>query len=247
VAQIVDGLWTVEGDHIRPVGADADSYDRLVAIGDVSWLDYEVTVPITIHTFFDSFENADPGVGILVRWNGHGEDASQPHYAHPFGGLGWFRKPPEHAYYRLSILGNGGADIARDYSGRQLEPEVLYIFKMRVETLPGGSFYSFKVWEASEPEPSDWYLSGYGNGIDPDEAHGSVLLVAHRADASFGDVTITPGPFDDTPPVISNVQVMPSETTAMITWTTDEPATSGVAWTMARARRMGTVWTIVLW
>jgi uncharacterized repeat protein (TIGR02543 family) len=94
--------------------------------------------------------------------------------------------------------------------------------------LPGGSFYSFKVWEASEPEPSDWYLSGYGNGIDPDEAHGSVLLVSHRTDASFGDVTITPGPFDDTPPVISDVQVIPSETTAMITWTTDEPATSRV-------------------
>jgi len=228
VAQIVDGLWTVEGDHIRPVGADAASYDRLVAIGDVSWLDYEVTVPITIHTFFDSFEKADPGVGILVRWNGHGEDAYQPHYAHPFGGLGWFRKPPELGDYRLSILGNGGVDIATDYGARQLEEEVPYIFKIRVETLPGGSFYSFKVWEASEPEPSDWYLSGYGNGIDPDEAHGSVLLVAHRTDASFGDVTITPGPFDDTPPVISDVQVMPSETTAMITWTTDEPATSRV-------------------
>jgi uncharacterized repeat protein (TIGR02543 family) len=228
VAQVVDGLWTVEGDHIRPVGADEDSYDRLVAIGDVSWLDYEVTVPITIHTFFDSFEKADPGVGILVRWNGHGDDSLQPHREHPFGGLGWFRKPPEHDYYRLSILGNDNFDIATDEGSHQLVEEVPYIFKIRVETLPGGSFYSFKVWEASDPEPSAWDLSGYGSDADPDEAHGSVLLVAHRTDASFGDVTITPGPFDDTPPVISDVQVMPSETTAMITWTTDEPATSGV-------------------
>jgi len=228
VAQIVDGLWTVEGDHIRPVGANEDSYDRLVAIGDVSWLDYEVTVPITIHNFFDSFEKADPGVGILVRWNGHGEDGLQPHYDHPFGGLGWFRKPPEHDYYRLSIMGNGGSDIAMDDGSRQLVVEVPYIFKIRVETLPGGSFYSFKVWEASEPEPSGWDLSGYGNGIGPDEAHGSVLLVAHRTDASFGDVTITPGPFDDTPPMISDIRVTPGETTAMITWTTDEPATSRV-------------------
>jgi uncharacterized repeat protein (TIGR02543 family) len=189
VAQVVDGLWTVEGDHIRPVGANENTYDRLVAIGDVSWLDYEVTVPITIHQFFGS----DPGVGILVRWNGHGEDGYQPHRDPPFGGLGWFRYPYA-STGRLSIMGNGLSDIARDYSGRQLDVEVPYIFKMRVETeLDGDSLYSFKVWEASDPEPSTWDLTGYGNDIDPDEAHGSMLLVAHRTDASFGDVTIVPG------------------------------------------------------
>jgi uncharacterized repeat protein (TIGR02543 family) len=188
VAQVVDGLWAIEGDTVRPVGADETTYDRLIAIGDMQWMDYEVTVPITIHQFFD----IDPGVGILVRWNGHDEDEYQPHIWPPFGGLGWFRYPYE-AFGRVSIMGNGMADIARDYSGRQLETGVPYIFKMRVETeLTGKSLYSLKIWEAADPEPPSWDLTGYGNDIDPDEAHGSMMLVAHRTDASFGDVSIVP-------------------------------------------------------
>jgi uncharacterized repeat protein (TIGR02543 family) len=184
----VDGLWAIEGDTIRPVGADETTYDRLIAVGDMEWIDYEVTVPITIHQFYDT----DPGVGILVRWNGHGEDEYQPHRHPPFGGLGWFRFPYA-PLGRVSIMGNGLADIARDYSGRQLETGVPYIFKMRVETEPSGeSVYSLKIWEADDPEPSVWDLTGYGNDIDPDEAHGSMMLVAHRTDASFGDVAIIP-------------------------------------------------------
>jgi hypothetical protein len=236
VAQVVDGLWTIEGDRVRPVGVDEDSYDRLIAIGDTSWVDYEVTVPITIHQFYGDL---NPGVGILVRWNGHGEDAEQPHYAHPFGGLGWYQKRPTSSVYRLYILGNGGGLIATDFSGRQLVLETEYIFKMRVETEPAGdSLYSFKVWEASEAEPTGWELSGYGNDLDPDEAHGSILLVAHRTDASFGDVTISPL-VDIAPPVISDIQVTPGETTATITWTTNEGATSSVAYGTSASYELG--------
>ncbi len=236
VAQVVDGLWTIEGDTVRPVGVDENSYDRLIAIGDTTWLDYEVTVPITIHQFFGDL---DPGTGILVRWNGHGNDAQQPHYAHPLGGLGWFRKRPTSSVYRLNILGNGGIQIATDYSGRVLDLETPYIFKMRVETEAGGqSLYSFKVWEASESEPAGWDLSGYGNDLDPDEAHGSLMLVAHRTDASFGDVTITPLT-DNTPPILSNIQVTPGETMATVTWTTNEPATSNVIYGQTPAYEIG--------
>jgi len=187
VAQVVDGLWEVEGGYIHPVGASSESYDRLVAVGDMSWLDYEVTVRVVIHEFFWGA----PGVGILVRWNGHGDDANQPHYAHPFGALGWYRVLDDTP--RLRILGNDGYDIATDYSGRRLHFDVPYMFKMRAATEPGDrSYYRFKVWEVGEPEPSAWDLSGYGNDIDEDELHGSMVLVAHRTDASFGDVTITP-------------------------------------------------------
>jgi uncharacterized repeat protein (TIGR02543 family) len=192
VAQIVDGLWTIEGDHIRPDGANIYSYDRLVAIGDTSWLDYEVSVPVTIHQFFGIGEK-DPGVGILVRWNGHGDDSEQPHYAHPFGGLGWFRYPWFSDHGRLAILGNENYLIARDDSGRQLELEVPYTFEIRVETKPDGrSYYSFKVWEVDDAEPATWDLSGYGKNAYDYEGHGSLLLVAHRTDASFGDITVTP-------------------------------------------------------
>jgi hypothetical protein len=187
VAQVVDGLWAMEGEYIRPVGASSDSYDRLVAVGDMSWLDYEVSAEVVVHEFFWGA----PGVGILVRWNGHGDDDQQPHYAHPFGALGWYRVTGGTA--RLRILGNDNYDIATDYSGRTLDFGVPYIFKMRAETESGPrSYYRFKVWEAGDPEPSEWDLSGYGNDIDVDELHGSVVLVAHRTDASFGNVTVTP-------------------------------------------------------
>lgn len=46
VAQVVDGQWAVQGGVLRPLTLH---YDRLVAIGDMSWTDYEVTVPLTIH------------------------------------------------------------------------------------------------------------------------------------------------------------------------------------------------------
>jgi hypothetical protein len=187
VAQVIDGLWTMGGGYIRPVGPSDQSYDRMVAVGDMPWLDYEVSARVVIHEFFSSA----PGVGILVRWNGHGDDAYQPHYAHPFGALGWYRVMDGIA--RLRILGNDNYDIATDYSGRTLDLGVPYIFKMRAETESGPrSYYRFKVWEAGEPEPSEWDLSGYGNDIDVDELHGSIALVAHRSDASFGGVTITP-------------------------------------------------------
>ena len=45
VAQVVDGNWTIDNGTARPVVME---FDRLLAIGDLSWRDYTVTVPITI-------------------------------------------------------------------------------------------------------------------------------------------------------------------------------------------------------
>jgi hypothetical protein len=67
-----------------------------------------------------------------------------------------------------------------------------------------------------------------------------MTLIAHLWDASFGDVTITPGPFED-PPIISNIQITPGETSATVTWTTDEPATSSVAYGLTTAYEIGSV------
>jgi hypothetical protein len=66
VVQIVDGLWTLEENGIRTA---ALAYDRLLAIGDTTWKDYEVTVPVTIHRF--DFQAGGAVVGILMRWKGH--------------------------------------------------------------------------------------------------------------------------------------------------------------------------------
>jgi hypothetical protein len=47
VAQILDGHWELTNDGVKPLQL---SYDRLIAIGDLQWTDYEVTVPITVNS-----------------------------------------------------------------------------------------------------------------------------------------------------------------------------------------------------
>jgi uncharacterized repeat protein (TIGR02543 family) len=246
VVQIVDGLWTLEADSIRTA---ALGYDRLVAIGDVSWDDYEVTVPITIHGIDPSGyqpPSNGPVVGILVRWTGHTDSPIsgwQPKSGYlPLGAIGMYRWQDDALGDRLQIMGNGGIIVADDTSARKLEYDVPYIFKMRVETIPDqGGLYSLKVWEDGQSEPSEWDLFAQEGLSDPQ--NGSFLLLAHHVDASFGDVMVTPGPFfDDTvPPVISNTQVTPGETSAVVTWATNEPATSSVAYGQTTAYENGSV------
>jgi hypothetical protein len=191
-AQVVDGVWEIVGDAIRPVLL---GYDRLIGIGDAAWTDYEVTVPVTVHevdpaAFQEPFYGA--GVGMLLRWNGHytwGDYQPRAGYV-PLGGLGWYGwyAPTVESFV---IVGNTEETIATDSSGRTLALEVPYIFKMRVETVPGqGSRYSFKAWPAADPEPSAWDLVGVTPDLYEETRHGGFLLVAHHVRASFGTVTV---------------------------------------------------------
>ena len=69
VAQIVDGYWELQEDGVRSV---VPNYDRLIAIGDIAWTDYEVVTPITIHDIqlVGGYSGA-PGLGYGMRWTGH--------------------------------------------------------------------------------------------------------------------------------------------------------------------------------
>jgi hypothetical protein len=188
VVQVVDGLWAAETAGLRTVEI---GYDRLVAIGDRVWGDYEVTVPVTVHRV----ASQEAGVGILLGWTGHTDNPVsgwQPKSGWiPFGAICWFRWYPSEWGNRLEIYGNEGRVLGSDISGWLLESGVDYVFKVRVVTNPGeGSLYSFKVWEAGQPEPSGWTVAGQGRPEDPRD--GSLLLLAHRVDATFGDVTVTP-------------------------------------------------------
>ena len=76
--QVVDGEWALTPDGVRPLTL---GYDRLLAIGEQSWRDYEATVPITIHGAEPRFGDPSYGasVGVAFRWNGHSErDETQP-------------------------------------------------------------------------------------------------------------------------------------------------------------------------
>lgn len=195
VAQIVDGQWVKENGTVRPTWLD---YDRLVGIGDLSWTDYEVVVPVTIHGVDEGgfpFPSSGPGVGILMRWDGHFQQASeQPRSGwQRLGALGWFR---------WSKLANGdvlsGLQLLGYYAGREIDtdPTVVpavdtpYLFKMSVQSALDGDIYRFKAWEVGDPEPTAWNMQAQGDPTGP--SAGSVLLVAHHVDATFGNVTVQP-------------------------------------------------------
>lgn len=203
VAQVVDGLWYINAGRLRPAQL---AYDRLVALGDVTWTDYEVTAPITIHSLDPggyASPSLGPGVGLILRWTGHTDSPAvcapgyQPHCGWlPLGALGWYRwSPPDGTTQRLVMIGgNSGGTLAQDNSGRTLALNTDYLFKMRVETIPAqGGLYRLKVWETAQPEPAGWDLSALRPLAEPQQ--GSAILVAHHVDAGFGNVSVTPGPF----------------------------------------------------
>jgi hypothetical protein len=240
VCQIVNGQWTIESGTIRPV---VTGYDRLVAIGDIGWGDYEVTVPITIHRF-------DPGktggVGIVLRWDGHESWGSeQPNTGwYPLGAYGYYENTyrTKKGTYSPRLLirgGNTGKVLAQDASSLTIELGVPYVFKMRVETVPIlGPRYSLKVWKEGLPEPAQWNLTAQQSFADP--MNGSMVLVSHHADASFGDVAVVPAT-DTIAPVVSNIRATAGDTWAAIDWDTNEPATSSVAYGLTATHELGIV------
>ena len=203
-AQVVDGKWSAQNGVARPLEL---GYDRLLAIGDLTWPDYEVEVPITVHSLDPEGYcgiNNGPGVGLVLRWQGHYlTDDDQAIGRQPrtgwsnLGALGWYHwghngncvpGGPE----ALQFKGYGGAtSIGNGYdSSHQLEFNTPYIFKLSVESTTDPAYYRFKVWKAADPEPVQWNLYGVGAAGGPDA--GSLLLVAHWVDATFGQVTVTP-------------------------------------------------------
>jgi len=62
-----------------------------------------------------------------------------------------------------------------------------------VETIPGvGGLYRFKVQQQGQPEPAAWDLQQQEDLADPQS--GSIALITHYVDASFGTVTVRPLP-----------------------------------------------------
>jgi len=171
VAQIVDGKWTLTGTGIRIV---EPGYDRLVAVGDRTWINYEATVPVTVHATND--ENW--AAGLLFRWDGHTDtpvSCSQPKCGwEPLGDIGWLRQGTLEFWY--------GGQESRTWL---LETE--YMLKMRVETSGTDTTYSIKAWLATDDEPVNW---GVTRTTSSTPASGSILLITHLADVTFGDVSI---------------------------------------------------------
>jgi len=234
VAHVVDGHWRLTPSGVRPVDV---GYDRLLAIGDVSWRDYEITVPLTVYSIdpagYASPSNG-PGVGVLMRWIGHNDinvQRTQPKIGwRPIGALAWYRWRST-TNQHLQMMGSTGAIQQRNTS-KNLEFGVPYMMKMRVQSDRGNSVYRLKFWEAGQMEPEGWDLTGSGGSTTPQV--GSLMLVAHHADVEFGNVSITRvGVVDPLKgAVIQNLAERAGTTDAEITWTTDEPATASIQYGM---------------
>jgi regulation of enolase protein 1 (concanavalin A-like superfamily) len=179
VTQVVDGKWGVEGDTVRTLEPD---YDRLIAIGDTSWDNYEVTVPVTINDL-PSFTNRDGyGVGFIAGWTGHkGTDQPKSNFRGSFDVISWY------AGDRLKI-----STITSSVEGdpnKTLQEGITYNFKLRNERIGNDSnLYSFKVWEVGQTEPAIWDVQR----LKTKAKSGSLGILAHEYDISFGDVSIVP-------------------------------------------------------
>jgi len=174
VAQPVNGLWGIEGDGVRTL---IPGYDRLLALGESSWDGYEVTTTVTIND--DSLACKGGGVGLLLGWDGYGGKT-------PWGAIGWYQHATQTRWV-LQLLGS--KPMATDRN-RVLEIGVPYVFKMQMERTsvsPVEYTYRLKVWPQGQTEPTGWDLTG---------AHslggGSIGLLSHYVDATFGDVTVVP-------------------------------------------------------
>ncbi|NIA25990.1 MAG: DUF1349 domain-containing protein, partial [Gammaproteobacteria bacterium] len=197
VAQVVDGQWEVNNNLLTvDIG-----YDRLIDIGDVTWDQYEVLVPMTIRGL-DTVNGYDspsygPALGILMGWDGH-EDctvfdepicdpSAQPVWGWwPSGSLGELRWTD--TFEGLRLIG-----FNPDTSSELAQPLTIgatYWFRMRVETTLDGPLYSLKIWEDGTTEPATWQLTDQ-QGQAGDPVSGSFLLLAHHVDVAIGNITVT--------------------------------------------------------
>jgi hypothetical protein len=195
VAQIIDGKWRINGDTISPVEV---GYDRLIGVGDVSWNDFEVVLPISVHGINPksySTVSTHTGVGVVARWAGHHKNradataSGQPRFGPtPWGMICWWCT----WYPYGGLLNMFDPDFTRACEKPMfMKLHTPYMFRIHVETQERSrSWYRMKVWEKYEEEPKQWTLESKSaiNSL----SQGSILLIAHETAATFGIVEISP-------------------------------------------------------
>jgi hypothetical protein len=200
--QIIDGHWAWDTNGIRPVEM---GYDRLVAIGDMSWTNFEITVQFTLHgidpTAYQVKGSPGAGFGIGIHWVGHTDEPvkcnwpAQPHCGwEPIGGHGWYSFK-QSGIDTLAIEA-GPPETYKTITTRKLAFGHTYTFKMRCIDQADGNAYFLKVWEQNvENEPAEWSLQNMTHARYEEQDtldHGSILLALHRVDATIGNITVTP-------------------------------------------------------
>jgi hypothetical protein len=195
--QVVDGRWVKTEAGLRTA---EPYYDRVIAVGDSSWRDYEATARITVHGFTPSSEGPPTyGVthmGMALRWRGHSRDGLQPSRQwYPLGAQGEFLldHSPEGARWRILFDGRpeGPSPVYSERINRYEPGRPMYL-KGQVSTLDDGrSRYRFRQWMEGEPEPPDWDVEGYESG-ENDHSSGALCLVPHHPDVTVHFLMVEP-------------------------------------------------------
>jgi len=195
LAQVIDGHWTLTADGLRTVEI---GYDRLAALGDVGWRDMVVTVPITIHRYTDlpaayGWPSNGAGVGVLLRWQGHCDwhDLMPPRGYLPFGAIAWGAMGKDDADRRMQLYSGADGSTLAKRTDRVMPVGEPTMLKVQVQSQKGRpSLYRMKLWPNGQDEPPEWDLQAENQPGELDA--GSVVLLAHHTDATFGDVLIEP-------------------------------------------------------
>lgn len=183
VASVVDGCWelTPEGARTCP---GSMGYDRLLAAGQRHWgSDVEVLVPITIHDYETVFPDNGPAIGVGFGWQGH-TGTGQPRLGHPYQSIGFIRGLASSPY--LELMRNGDVGVAVVPAAIAIGTRYLLRIQSQATTATT-SRVRMKVWVDGSPEPGAWQIQN-----DFTTRTGSILLIAHRADVTFGDAIIAP-------------------------------------------------------
>ena len=193
VAQIVDGKWQLGPNGVRTV---EPYYDRVIAFGDATWKNYEVTTSVIFHDFTVPAKGPPTfnvsHAAIATKWPGHDYDSLQPNRKwFPVGATSEFRLTAGLDSCRWRIF--DGENFYKEDKAliRHIVLDKKYHMKHRVQTLSEGStLYQVKLWEDGQPEPQNWDLEA--KEPPGDLPGGSALLIAHNTDVTFGNVKVVP-------------------------------------------------------
>jgi hypothetical protein len=190
-AQIVDGHWQLTSDGVRTLDP---WYDRIIAIGDNTWKNYEITTTVIFFNFTPPVPGP-PNYGVshaalALRWPGHDVDDLQPHIKwYPLGATCEFQLKNNLDSCRWRILGNNQLRTEDTYQHFSIHLGEKYYLKSRVENIERRlTKYRVKIWSAESPEPESWQLTAVEGSFDMPS--GSALLIAHNTDVLFGNVNI---------------------------------------------------------
>jgi hypothetical protein len=194
VVQIVDGKWELVDGGVKTT---EPYYDRVLAFGDTSWQDYEVTTSVIFH----DFTVPRPGpptfnvshAAIATRWPGHDIDDNQPMVKwFPLGATAEFRLTDNLDSCRWRVFDGEHLYVEDTSKIRTINLGTKYHMKHRVFTINDSlTRYQVKLWEDGQSEPTSWDLVANEHSAE-NISSGSALLLAHNTDVTFGPFSVIP-------------------------------------------------------